>query len=381
MIFIVAGTEMGFDNFTVSTFATLGNHTRKNITSDDIYFHKTEQLIFLCLLFLFIIVCNTTVLILIFLTRKRRSRMNIFIANLAIADLMVGFFLVLLDIIDKQIEEWQGGVVMCKVTRFIQGIATYGSTYALVALSIDRLDSIARPLKSMSKGKRMKILIILQWTFAVLFSFPMFRFEIVHKVFRESEKALCMINFPEPWAWKLYLTLVATAVFIIPAILIAICYIIIVVIIWKRSSSSFGKQYSDVIKEKSTKKSKKHKKEVQFEDGTVSSQPLTRPTTQNVSHTTGGIIPKAKIKTIKMTFVIILAFILCWLPYFVYDLYQTYGTLHTEMKAVTIFIQSLAPLNSAANPVIFLIFNYKSYMKICRNGMRNQAPKTSMYHV
>lgn len=70
-----------------------------------------------------------------------------------LVDLMVGFFSVLLDIIDKQIEEWQGGVVMCKVTRFIQGIAIYGSNYALVALSIDRLDSIARPLKSMSKGK------------------------------------------------------------------------------------------------------------------------------------------------------------------------------------------------------------------------------------
>lgn len=61
-------------------------------------------------------------------------------------------FLRIADIIDKQIEEWQGGVVMCKVTRFIQGIAIYGSNYALVALSIDRLDSIARPLKSMSKA-------------------------------------------------------------------------------------------------------------------------------------------------------------------------------------------------------------------------------------
>lgn len=52
-----------------------------------------------------------------------------------------------------------------------------------------------------STGKRMKILIILQWTFAVLFSFPMFRFEVVHKIIGESEKAYCMINYP-PWAWK-----------------------------------------------------------------------------------------------------------------------------------------------------------------------------------
>jgi hypothetical protein len=46
---------------------------------------------------------------------------------------------------------------------------------------------------------------------------------------------------------QLYLTLVAFAVFIVPAILIAICYIYIVVIIWRRSSPSVDKQYSDVI--------------------------------------------------------------------------------------------------------------------------------------
>ena len=51
----------------------------------EFYIFQTEQLIFLCLLFLFILVCNVTVLILIFMTRKKRSRMNIFIANLALA--------------------------------------------------------------------------------------------------------------------------------------------------------------------------------------------------------------------------------------------------------------------------------------------------------
>jgi neuropeptide S receptor 1 len=68
---------------------------------------------------------------------------------------MVGLFTVLIDIIEKLTIEWEAGVVMCKTIRFIQGIATYGSTYALVALSIDRLDSIARPLKSVSKGNEL----------------------------------------------------------------------------------------------------------------------------------------------------------------------------------------------------------------------------------
>jgi hypothetical protein len=46
------------------------------------------------------------------------------------------------------------------------------------------------------------MLIILQWTFAALFSIPMFKFEIVHKIYQESIKTFCMINFPTPWAWK-----------------------------------------------------------------------------------------------------------------------------------------------------------------------------------
>ena len=37
-----------------------------------------------------------------------------------------------------------------------------------------------------------------------------------------------------------------------------------------------------------------------------------------------GLIPKAKVKTIKMTFVIISVFILCWSPYIVFDLLQVY---------------------------------------------------------
>ena len=35
-----------------------------------------------------------------------------------------------------------------------------------------------------------------------------------------------------------------------------------------------------------------------------------------------GLIPKAKVKTVKMTFVIIFVFILCWGPYFGFDLLQ-----------------------------------------------------------
>jgi len=72
-----------------------------------------------------------------------------------------------------------------------------------------------------------------------------------------------------------------------------------------------------------------------------------------------GLIPKAKVKTIKMTIVIIAVFVICWSPYFVFDLLQVFGLVPDSSAniAAATFIQSLAPLNSAANPLIYCVFS------------------------
>ncbi|KAK3913242.1 Cardioacceleratory peptide receptor, partial [Frankliniella fusca] len=77
-----------------------------------------------------------------------------------------------------------------------------------------------------------------------------------------------------------------------------------------------------------------------------------------------GIIPRAKIKTVKMTLVIVFVFVLCWSPYFVLNLLQVYDRIpRTQTNiAVASFVQSLAPLNSAANPLIYCLFS----THICR---------------
>jgi len=53
--------------------------------------------------------------------------------------------------------------------------------------------------------------------------------------------------------------------------------------------------------------------------------------------------------------------VFCWSPYFVFNLLDTYGLLSSARRqhkyAVSVFIQSLAPLNSVANPIIYVIFS------------------------
>lgn len=72
-----------------------------------------------------------------------------------------------------------------------------------------------------------------------------------------------------------------------------------------------------------------------------------------------GIIPRAKVKTVKMTIVIVIVFVLCWSPYIVFDLLQVFEQIPKTQTniAIATFIQSLAPLNSAANPLIYCLFS------------------------
>lgn len=76
-----------------------------------------------------------------------------------------------------------------------------------------------------------------------------------------------------------------------------------------------------------------------------------------------GVIPKARIKTVKMTLVIVAAFILCWSPFCIINMLFVFDALKkdTSLKiALSTLTQSLAHLNSAVNPIIFWLFTGKN---------------------
>ncbi|KAH7942656.1 hypothetical protein HPB51_028663 [Rhipicephalus microplus] len=89
-----------------------------------------------------------------------------------------------------------------------------------------------------------------------------------------------------------------------------------------------------------------------------------------------GVIPKAKVKTVKMTLIIALAFVFCWSPYFIYDLLQVYGVTPKTQAAIAVatFIQSLAPLNSVANPLICCFFSSNMCRHIQHEALLTLSP-------
>ena len=150
------------------------------------------------------------------------------------------------------------------------------------------------------------------------------------------------------------MTLVCVTLFFIPAILISACYISIVRTIWRKGKAMANSVNAEATDEQESRRASSR-----------------------------GLIPKAKVKTVKMTFVIIFVFILCWSPYMVYDLLQVLlqallllfisrvfslrfkvYDLIPRNYAVATFFQSLAPLNSAANPLIYCLFSTNIGTKI-----------------
>ncbi|XP_023288247.1 cardioacceleratory peptide receptor, partial [Orussus abietinus] len=289
-----------------------------------------EQFTVLWLLFAVIVAGNSAVLAGLLLGKRRKSRMDFFIKQLAFADLLVGLISVLTDIVWRTTVAWHAGNVACKLIRFMQAVVTYSSTYVLVALSIDRYDAITRPMNFSGSWRRARFLISAAWGLSFLFSVPI--------IFLYEEKLIqgttqCWIDLGSPVQWRVYMSLVSVTLFIAPTLIIGGCYMVIVTTIWSQSGALRQGPVKDTRRASSR-----------------------------------GLIPRAKIKTVKMTFVIVFVFVLCWSPYIVFDLLQVYGHVPKTQTniAVATFIQSLAPLNSAANPIIYCLFS-TPFCKTIRN--------------
>ncbi|KFO70092.1 Vasopressin V1a receptor, partial [Cuculus canorus] len=73
-----------------------------------------------------------------------------------------------------------------------------------------------------------------------------------------------------------------------------------------------------------------------------------------------GTISRAKIRTVKMTFVIISAYVVCWAPFFTIQMWsvwdQRFPWVDSENTATTV-TALLASLNSCCNPWIYMFFS------------------------
>ncbi|XP_014639969.1 PREDICTED: neuropeptide S receptor isoform X3 [Ceratotherium simum simum] len=174
--------------------------------------------------------------------------------------------------------------------------------------------------------RQAKVLIVIAWGLSFLFSIP--TLIIFGKRKLPNGEMQCWALWPDDSYWTPYMTIVAFLVYFIPLTIISIIYAIVIRTIWI--------------------KSKAHETVISNCSGGKLCTSYNR-----------GLISKAKIKAIKYSIIIILAFVCCWSPYFLFDILDNFSLLPDtkERFYASVIIQNLPALNSAINPLIYCVFS------------------------
>ncbi|XP_029989145.1 oxytocin receptor b isoform X2 [Sphaeramia orbicularis] len=284
----------------------------------------------LVLVLLLALTGNLCVLWAIRTSKHSQSRMYYFIKHLSIADLVVAIFQVLPQLIWDITFRFYGPDLLCRLVKYLQVVGMFASTYMLVLMSIDRCLAICQPLRSVHKRKD-RWCVVASWMLSLIFSTP----QVYIFSLREVGNGVydCWGDFVQPWGAKAYITWMSFSIYIFPVTILSICYGLICFKIWQNFNLKTRREHFLALTPRASK----------------AAQHLTRVSSVR-------LISKAKIRTVKMTFVVVVAYIVCWTPFFFVQMWSAWDPAAPREDMAFIIAMLLASLNSCCNPWIYMFF-------------------------
>ena len=174
---------------------------------------------------------------------------------------------------------------------------------------------------------------LIAWALSGLISIPMlivFHVNIVEAPGIFQNKTVCenTFRYRAHEERQAFLTFISIVVFYIPFFILIFCYVRIFLKISEKANESCNSKKQTI-----------------------------KPGKVHLQSTPSSSLPKAKVKTLKMTLVIVLVFVLCGLPYHILETVYSYGNFGQVPGLVAAILGGMASANSAANPYVFLLFN------------------------
>lgn len=274
---------------------------------------------------LYLLVCalglggNTLAIYVVLRHAKMKTVTNIYILNLAVADVL---FMLGLPFLATQyaLSSWPFGPVLCRLVTTVDGVNQFTSIFCLTVMSVDRYLAVVHPVRS-ARWRRPRVAKLASgaiWAFSLIMSLPLL-------VFADVQEGLgtCNLCWPEPVGLWSAVFIVYTSVlgFFGPLLVICLCYLLIVAKV-KASGVRVG-------------------------------APRRR----------------SERKVTRMVLVVVLVFAGCWLPFFVVNIVNLAVVLPEGpvSTGAYFFVVILSYANSCANPVLyaFLSDNFRqSFRKI-----------------
>ncbi|XP_031728167.1 somatostatin receptor type 5-like [Anarrhichthys ocellatus] len=263
---------------------------------------------------------NTLVIYVVIHYTKMKTVTNLYILNLALADELYILGIPFLGT-NSVLSYWPYGDFFCKLCMTADAMSQFASTFCLTLMSIDRYLAVVHPIRSAKwrKPQVAKILNGMVWVVSFLIVLPVTIYSNV-----QEELNACNITWPEPHKLQSIIFILYTSIlgFFGPVVVISICYLLIVI-----------KVRSAGVRAGLTKRRKSER------------------------------------KVTRMVVIIVLVFVLCWLPFFTTNLVNLVYIIpeSAESAAVYFFLVILTYVNSCANPILygFLSENFKqSFQKV-----------------
>ncbi|XP_071794106.1 G-protein coupled receptor 54-like [Asterias amurensis] len=281
------------------------------------------------------LVGNGTVLCIIFKYREMQNITNYFIANLALTDVaMLGICAIptAAGLAGMKMEEG-----LCKGVNYMQFVAVQATCCTLTAMSIDRYLLIVHAVKSRKTRTTTRAIIVNVAVWIASF--------VVHSpvaIFYQLTEQGCELHIGKDGNGAKYYYLGAfLSMYVIPLMIILMCYAKILIIVWRKTSA-----------------------------GTESAQAHERSIRQ-------------KRKITRMVFIVVLLFAVCWAPIHCILLWEQFKTeditnLSTAMAfaCLRLFALCLAYANSLTNPFIYA-FTTASFKKHFKKVLSCSTPTES----
>nr|XP_029720535.1 gonadotropin-releasing hormone II receptor isoform X2 [Aedes albopictus] len=326
----------------MSSGMDMSNSTETGIVAPGHTETTVAVIIVYCVLFIIAAGGNLSVVITLFRSRRhRRSRVSLMICHLAVADLMVAFIMIPLEVGWRITVQWHAGNVACKVFLFMRAFCLYLSSNVLVCVSLDRCFAVIYPLRVSAARKRGKIMLGGAWFIAFANAIPqsiIFRVQH-HPNVPDFTQCVTFGFFTTPAMETAYNLFCVVAMYFMPLMVISAAY---TVILCEISNRSREKETSD-----------------------TSHTGGMRLRCNDLTH-----IERARQRTLRLTITIVVVFVWCWTPYVVMTLWYMFDR-ESALKvdgAIQDGLFLMAVSNSCMNPLV-----YGSYAMKCRRPWRRQA--------
>ncbi|CAG9766857.1 unnamed protein product [Ceutorhynchus assimilis] len=264
---------------TNNTFPNIQIYTSRNICIILVYI----------ILFLIAAVGNLTVFISLFRSRHRKSRISLMIRHLTVADLIVTFVMIPIEVGWRLTGRWMAGNVACKIIQFMRALGPYLSSNVLVCISLDRYFAVMYPLRVNVARKRGKLMLLAAWGASLVYCLPQcFVFNLrSHPQNPDFKQCVTFGSFPNEFLELAYNLSCILFLYFIPLSVIVVAYSCILAEISRTSKSHNNKS-----------------KAVDQANGKLR---LRRSDTKNIE--------RARSRTLRMTVTIVVIYIFCCTPY------------------------------------------------------------------